>query len=82
MFIRFAFSRRINFEAEDTGMVQVVETKNFFDISSQRRTVVLFQIISDKPVNYKKYFASPRSTTQNMDTVKFCQSRIIRIAEL
>ena len=81
MFIRFAFSRRINFEAEDTGMVQVVETKIFFDIS-QRRTVVLFQIISDKPVNYKKYFASPRSTTQNMDTVKFRQSRIIRIAEL
>ena len=81
MFIRFAFSRRINFEAEDTGMVQVVETKKFFDIS-QRRTVVLFQIISDKPVNYKKYFASPRSTTQNMDTVKFRQSRIIRIAEL
>ena len=27
MFIRFAFSRRMNFEAEDTGMVQVVGTK-------------------------------------------------------
>ena len=25
--IRFAFSRRINFEAEDTGMVRVAEAK-------------------------------------------------------